>query len=306
VPDSSKAPSSKVLKTLPAIEATSTLSRAVVQAVKAPHRPVLVVISGNEMGARKPVDQSLLIGRDPGCDFVLSDALVSSRHAMLEDRGDSWTLMDLGSTNGMSVNGEKGKEFVLQRNDKIVFGRTVLRFEMQDQLEQKYDELVEKLLNVDELSGLLLRRKFDADLKLAIESARVQQCPVGLLMMDLDGIKKINDSHGHLFGAYVIGESGRIIGEVLEGRGFASRFGGDEYVAALPGFDLGSTRGVGEEIRRAVEDHKFERESIPLRPGISVGVAAFPESATDAEALFQRADEALYRAKRAGKNQVSS
>jgi diguanylate cyclase (GGDEF)-like protein len=305
VPDSSKAPSSKVLKTLPAIEATSTLSRAVVLAVKAPHRPVLVVISGNEMGARKPVDQSLFIGRDPSCDFVLTDALVSSRHAMIEDRGDSWALIDLGSTNGMSVNGEKGKEFILQRNDKIVFGRTVLRFEMQDQLEQKYDELVEKLLNIDELSGLYVRRKFDADLNLTIESARARQIPVGLLMMDLDGIKKINDSHGHLFGAYVIGESGRIIGSVLEGRGFASRFGGDEYVAAMPGLDLRRTCDVGEEIRRAIADHPFEREGIPLRPGISVGVAAFPESAGDGQALFQRADEALYRAKRAGKNQVS-
>jgi len=293
------------MKTLPVLEATSTLSRAVVQAVKAPHRPVLVVISGNEMGCRKPVDQSLLIGRDPGCDFVLTDALVSSRHAMIEDRGDSWALVDLGSTNGMSVNGEKGKEFILQRNDKIVFGRTVVRFEMQDQLEQKYDELVEKLLNVDELSGLLVRRKFDADLNITLETAKVQQSRVGLLMMDLDGIKKINDSHGHLFGAYVIGESGRIIGRVLEGRGFASRFGGDEYVAALPGLDLDGTRSVGEEIRRAIAAHAFEREGVPLRPGISIGVAAFPESAADGQALFQRADEALYRAKRAGKNQVS-
>jgi diguanylate cyclase (GGDEF)-like protein len=236
---------------------------------------------------------------------VLTDALVSSRHAMLEDRGDSWALVDLGSTNGMSVNGEKGKEFILQRNDKIVFGRTVVRFEMQDQLEQKYDELVEKLLNIDELSGLLVRRKFDSDLNIALETAKMQQKPVGLLMMDLDGIKKINDSHGHLFGAYVIGESGRIIGRVLEGHGFASRFGGDEYVAALPGLDLGRTRSVGEEIRRAVAEHAFEREGVPLRPGISIGVAAFPESAADGQALFQRADEALYRAKRAGKNQVS-
>jgi diguanylate cyclase (GGDEF)-like protein len=125
-------------------------------------------------------------------------------------------------------------------------------------------------------------------------------------MMDLDGIKKINDSHGHLFGAYVIGESGHIIGRVLEGRGFASRFGGDEYVAALPGFDLPGARGVGEEILRAIGAHEFEREGVPLRPGISIGAAAFPESAADAQALFQRADEALYRAKRAGKNQVSS
>jgi two-component system cell cycle response regulator len=288
-----------VLKTIPAIEASPTLSRAVVQAVKAPHRPVLVVITGNEMGSRAPVDRSILIGRDPECNLVLTDALVSSRHAMLEDRGDSWALIDLGSTNGTSVNGEKGKEFVLTRNDKISFGRTVVRFEMQDQIEQAYDELVERLLNVDDLSGLLVRRKFDADLNAAIDAARAREVPIGLLMMDLDGIKKINDTHGHLFGAYVIGESGRVIGRVLEGRGFASRFGGDEYVAALPALDLEAARAVGEEIRRAIADYHFERDNVPLRPGISIGVAAFPESADSAESLFQRADEALYRAKRA-------
>ena len=292
------------MKTLPAIEATSTLSNAVVQAVKAPHRPVLVIISGNEMGVRRAVDKTVLIGRDPACDLVLSDGLVSSRHALIEDRGDGWALVDLGSTNGTSVNGEKGKEFVLARNDKIAFGQTLVRFEMQDQLEQAYDQLVDKLLNIDDLSGLFVRRKFDADLKIAIEAARAQRAPLGLLMMDLDGIKKINDTHGHLFGAYVIGESGRLVGRVIEGKGFATRFGGDEYIAALPGMDLAATRAMGEHILEAIRAYEYEREGIPLRPGISIGVAAFPESATDAEALFQRADEALYRAKRGGKNQV--
>src|SRR5262249_46751627 len=99
-PRSSRPPGSKVMKTLPAMEATSTLSNAVVQAVKAPHRPLLVVIAGDDLGVKKPVERSLLIGRDPACDLVLRDALVSSRHALLEDRGDSWTLIDLGSTNG--------------------------------------------------------------------------------------------------------------------------------------------------------------------------------------------------------------
>jgi diguanylate cyclase len=103
----------------------------------------------------------------------------------------------------------------------------------------------------------------------------------------------------------VIGESGRVIGQLLEGRGFASRFGGDEYIAALPGLGLEASCAVAEEIRRAIAAHPFERENVPLRPGISIGVAAFPENAGDAETLFQRADEALYRAKRAGKNQVS-
>src|SRR6185369_6705362 len=115
---------------------------------------------------------TVLIGRDPACDLVLTDGLVSSRHALIEDRGDGWALVDLGSTNGTSVNGERGKDFTLQQSDKIVFGGTIVRFDMQDQLEQAYDESVEKLLNVDDLSGLYVRRKFDTELNLAIESAR--------------------------------------------------------------------------------------------------------------------------------------
>jgi two-component system, cell cycle response regulator len=296
-------PPGKILKTVPATEAPD-LASAVAQAVRAPHRPVLVVISGKELGLRKVVEQSLLIGRDPRSDLVLTDELVSSRHARLEDRGDSWTLIDLGSTNGTKVNNRKGTEFALAPNDKIRFGRTVVRFEMQDALEQAYDELVERLLNIDDLSGLYVRRKFDADLRNALSTARDKQQPLGLLVMDLDGVKQINDLYGHLFGAYVIGESGHVIGRVIAGRGFGSRFGGDEYLAALPGSDLAATESVGEQIRKAISDHPFVREGIPLRPGISVGVAAYPESASDAEALFQRADEALYRAKRGGKNRV--
>lgn len=289
-----------------AFDISSTVSRAVETADRAPHRPVLVVISGQEVGTRRPVDGGLVIGRDPDIGLVLSDTLVSSRHALIEDRGDSWTLVDLGSTNGTTVNGEKGSEFPLKHGDKIVFGATVVRFEMQDRLERAYDEHVEKLLNVDELSGLMMRRKFDLDLKVALDAARASRKPLGLLMMDLDGIKAINDTHGHLFGAYVIGESGRVIGRVLEKRGFATRFGGDEFIGAMPGLALEAATAIGEEIRAAIGAFPFEREGVPLRPGISIGAAAFPESADDAEALLQRADEALYRAKRAGKDRVSS
>ena len=291
---------------MPALDISQTVSRAVEQADRAPHRPVLIVISGQEVGTRRPVDGTLVIGRDPDVDLVLNDALISSRHARLEDRGDSWTLVDLGSTNGTTVNGEKGLEFQLKAGDKIVLGATVVRFEMQDRLAHAYAERVEKLLNIDELSGLLVRRKFDLDLKVALDAARAAGSAVGLLMMDLDGIKSINDTHGHLFGAYVIGESGRVIGRVLEKRGFASRFGGDEFIAAVPGFALEAATAIGEEIRAAIAAFPFEREGVPLRPGISIGVAAFPESASDAEGLVQRADEALYRAKRAGKNRVSA
>jgi len=274
--------------------------------VKAPHRPVLVVVSGNEkdVGRRVVVERTLLLGRDPDAALTLSDGLVSWHHASIDDRGDAWALVDLGSTNGVSLNGEKVSDAVLTPNDDIVLGTTVIRFELQDGVAQAYNQAVERLLNIDDLSGLYVRRKFDADLEQMIEAAKKQRGSVALLVMDLDGIKKINDTHGHLFGAYVIGASGKLIGQVVGQRGIGSRFGGDEFLAALPGLDAEAALGVAEEIRAAIGDHAFEREGIRLHPGISIGVAVFPADAPDPKALFQRADEALYRAKQGGKNRV--
>jgi two-component system cell cycle response regulator len=246
----------------------------------------------------------MLLGRDPSNDLVLTDAGVSWHHARVEDRGDSWAVVDLGSTNGTFVNRSRVSERVLRPSDKLRLGRTVLRFEVQDVLEQAYGELMERMLTIDDLSGLYLRRKFDAELELLLLAAREQKRPVGLLVMDLDGIKPINDTHGHLFGAYVIGEAGRVIGQVIRERGVGSRFGGDEFLAALREADVGAAAVVGREILQAIGAHHFEREGIVLRPGISIGVASFPESAPDAATLFQKADEALYRAKRGGKNRV--
>lgn len=276
----------------------------VAEAVRARFRPVLVVISGDSVGVRAKVEGNMLVGRDPGADLMLPDAGVSWHHAMIEDRGDSHVVVDLGSTNGTTVNGRRLSEAPLQHGDKIVFGKTTVRFEVQDPADQAYDEMVARLINIDDLSGLYTKRRFDSELEQMLQLAASQGQPVGLLVMDLDGVKQINDTHGHSFGAYVIGESGRVIGKVLEGRGIACRFGGDEYVAAVAGLDALAAAEVGEEIRRAIAEHHYEKEGIELRPGISIGVAAFPENAADPYSLFQRGDEALYRAKAAGKGCV--
>lgn len=278
--------------------------RSIVRQVKATVAPVLVVASGERMGLRRVLDGTVSVGRDPSCELPLPDASVSWHHARVEDRGDGFAVVDLGSTNGTSVEGERVSDHVLAAGQRIEFGDVVVRFELQDALDRQLDALVQRLLDVDELSGLWVRRKFDAELALALDAARASGAPLALLVMDLDGVKAINDSHGHLFGAHVIGESGRVIGAIVGARGFACRFGGDEYIAALPGLDLEGAARVGEEIRAAIAGHRFERENVVLRPGISIGLAAFPSSGADATALFQRGDEALYRAKQGGKNRV--
>lgn len=288
------------------MKADETVASEAMRRVKAPHRPVLVVVSGGEkdVGQRVLVDRTLLIGRDPEAALSLSDLLVSWHHASIEDRGDDWALVDLGSTNGVALNGEKVKDAPLAPNDTLVIGDTVLRFELQDGASQALNQVVERLLNIDDLSGLLVRRKFDAELETMLGAARNAGRPVALLVMDLDGVKKINDTHGHLFGAYTIGEAGKLIGSVIAGRGIGCRFGGDEYLAAFQGLDAEAAVEIAEEIRSSIGQYPFEREGIRLAPGISIGVASFPADAEDQASLFQRADEALYRAKQGGKNRV--
>lgn len=288
------------------LKAEDGVASEVMRRVKAPHRPVLVVVSGSEsdVGRRVIVERTLLIGRDPDAALPLSDGLVSWHHACIDDRGDGWALVDLGSTNGVSLNDQKVSDAALKPNDTIVIGTSVMRFELQDGVAQAYNQVVERLLNIDDLSGLFVRRKFDAELAQMLEAGRKQGASVALLVMDLDGIKKINDTHGHLFGAYVIGAAGKLIGEVVGARGMGSRFGGDEFLAALPGLDAAAGVAVAEEIRAAIAAHPFEREGVPLRPGISIGVAEFPADADDPLGWFQKADEALYRAKQGGKNRV--
>ncbi|MFW5925834.1 MAG: diguanylate cyclase [Myxococcota bacterium] len=285
---------------------SSSVSKAAVEAVRERHRPGLVVLKGPDLGRRGRIDGGAVVGRDPKGAFFLNDAGVSWHHARFDDRGDGWAVVDLGSTNGTKLNGAWCTEAVLESGDKITVGQTVLRFEVQDPTEQQYDAMVERLVNVDELTGLYVRRRFDAEFDRMMRAAAGDRRPLGLLVMDLDGIKSINDAHGHLFGAYTIGEAGRIIGRELGDRGIAARFGGDEFLAAVCDAGVEETAAVGERIRGAIAEHHFEHEGVVVQPGISVGAAAFPDSARDARSLFQRADEAMYRAKRAGKNRVAT
>jgi diguanylate cyclase (GGDEF)-like protein len=273
-------------------------------AVRAKQRPALIVMSGHQVGARISVLGNVLIGRDPSAPLVLPDPGVSFRHAWIEDRGDEFVLVDLGSTNGTFVNGQRASETPIAHGDKLRFGQTLVRFEVQDESDEAYAEIVAQLLHIDDLTGLYLRRRFDHELDLMIARCANERRVLGLLAMDLDGVKAINDRHGHLFGAYTISESGKLIGKIVQPPAIACRFGGDEYIAALPDHDLGASAAVAETILARIAAHPFVYEGISLRPGISIGVAEFPTHARDRESLFRAADAALYTAKRAGKNRV--
>lgn len=270
---------------------------------------VLVVVQGEEIGRRHPLRaERVVLGRDPQrADLVLSDPSVSGRHALLQsDPGAGrYVIRDLGSRNGTFVNGGPVDAAVLQDGDKIFAGGTVLKFTFHDSIEDRFHGELERLMHLDSLTGLYVRRWFDREYPRAFDRAREQGRSLCVAMLDLDGLKPINDRHGHQMGSHCISEAGRIIKACLPPGGAGARFGGDEFVVWLAGVTLEEALELAEDVRARIEDFDFGRGELDVRPTVSVGVAALGPAVSGPEHLLRRADDALYRAKQAGRNRVS-
>ena len=305
--DEGRAKRGAPLRTKPFDDDRSSVREALQRELRRSVSPSLVVVLGPDVGGRVVLDHSVDVGRDPECELPLHDDNVSWRHVRVEDRGaGEWALVDLGSTNGTVLNGQPCKDAILKPGDRIFLGKTVLELQ-QDALRDAQAAELERLLSIDELSGLWVKRRFEAQLASSVAAATAGTAPpLSVVVMDMDGVKGINDTHGHHMGAFVIGEAGHVIGRLVEGRGFATRFGGDEFAAAFPGLGKEEAVAVAEQIRDAVSSHVYEKDGIRVHPGLSCGVATIPGDANDAEGVFRAADQAMYRAKRGGKNRVAT
>lgn len=295
------------LKTKPFDDDSNSLRAALQAELRKSVSPTLVVVAGVDVGVRVRLEQSVDIGRDPEAQLCLRDENASWRHARVEDRGNGeWTVVDLGSTNGTLVNGNKLSDAPLRPGDRVFIGKTILEFQEQDAIREGFNKELERLLSIDDLSGLWVKRRFDAQLATTCAAVHAGATKViSVIVMDMDGVKQINDTHGHHMGAFVIGEAGHVIGSELAEKGFATRFGGDEFAAALPGVSKEDAVQIAERIRAAVTSHVYEKNGVRVYPGLSCGVAALPGDAPDAESLFRAADQAMYRAKKGGKNRVA-
>ncbi len=266
-----------------------------------------VIRSRADLGVHVFIEGVTTIGRDPNCTIPLHDLGVSRQHAMITpEQNGTFMLTDMRSTNGTRVNGTSvDREHVLKDGEKIYVGDTVLQFALADELEIDFHSEVATLVSTDPLTGLPSKRRFDQALEFSLEKAKRGGGSMALLMMDMDGVKQINDTHGHLFGAHVIGETGRLIDRVLGSRGRACRFGGDEFSAFMPACDLVTATTMAENIRQVVEETDLQKDGITLKPTISIGVACYPDVGQNLTELVAKADEALYRAKAQGKNCVA-
>jgi two-component system cell cycle response regulator len=193
----------------------------------------------------------------------------------------------------------------VERNELLARVRTQIR-------RQRYaSELRQSVTNTlalavtDELTGLYNRRYFDRHLSLMLEKAQEQARDMAVMLIDMDYFKSVNDTHGHDIGDSVLREFADRLRRNIRGVDLACRFGGEEFVVLMPDTDWRQAQGVAERVRQAVAERVFATgNSRPLTLTVSVGLA-LNESETDTpEVMLKRADVALYRAKREGRNRV--
>ena len=158
---------------------------------------------------------------------------------------------------------------------------------------------------IDSLTGFYVRDFLLARLAEEDDRSRRYGGCFALLMIDLDGFKAINDHNGHLAGDHYLREVGLTIREQLRAADIPCRYGGDEFCILLPQTGLAGSRAIAERIRSAVAEQIVDVENRKLRTTVSIGFAVFPQHGTgDLRKLMGMADQALYRAKRAGRDRV--
>lgn len=165
---------------------------------------------------------------------------------------------------------------------------------------------LEELATTDALTRLLNRRALLERLSVEVDRARRFKSQLSLLMVDLDHFKAVNDQHGHLVGDDILRQMGTLLGGAVRTIDVVARYGGEEFVVILPETSTEGAAVFGERLRERVADHDFDiGGERTLHLTCSVGVATFPSPrVASTEDLFARADEALYRAKSGGRNQV--
>ena len=272
----------------------------------------LVVLYGESIGRRIPLGRNTLtIGRAPNNELLLEEESVSRRHCEVQPlmehpdaRPHAWQLVDLESTNGTLVNDVPVRAQTLHHGDQVQVGRTILKFLVSGHIESAYHEEIYRLVATDGLTGLSNRRAFEDALGREFSRSTRYGRAMSVLMIDVDHFKRVNDVHGHLAGDVALRQVGAALRGNIRRDDLAGRMGGEEFAVLLPEIEHADALRVAEKLRACIRERRivYEGASIPL--SVSVGVATRSERDKQPVDLLRRADEALYAAKRAGRDRV--
>ena len=257
--------------------------------------------------------RGLEIGRAPDCELCLPEVEVSRRHASLIPAADerSVELRDLGSTNGVFVNGLRANAYPgplrLVAEDVLRVGGHAFKLKHMDALERRYHLDMVTRTTLDPLTGVGNRAFVLHQLESHVNLARRHQRPLSLILADLDQFKAVNDTLGHQTGDQALEAFGTLLLRRLRDSDPAGRLGGDEFLIVLPDTPATLALRAAEDLRRAIGDQPLElRGGQQVALTCSLGVAELKDGDSDGGALLARADAVLYGAKAGGRNRVLS
>ena len=270
----------------------------------------LIVLSGAAIGKMHRLEEGQsTIGRSRKCTIILEEDGVSRVHARLDVDGTETRISDNGSTNGTFVNGHKlkdGESPILRDGDRDMLGGSmVLRFSLQDELDEAFQQQLYESAVRDGLTGAYNKRYLLERLDQEFSYAERHGTPLSLIVLDLDHFKKVNDVHGHAAGDEVL----RSVAEAVRGAARAedifARYGGEEFVLMLRETSLHDTMRYAERLRILIEDMQVPFGGATLQVTCSLGVASTDGAwHKSGRRLFVKADRNLYQAKQAGRNCV--
>jgi diguanylate cyclase (GGDEF)-like protein len=272
-------------------------------------RPALTVLAGSQAGCTFPLDpRETLVGRSGAAAVCIADLGVSRRHARIVRATDgTYSIEDLGSSNGTFVEGRRVTRAPLTSGARVHLGSHVrLRFALLDAIEAGVAQDLYASSTLDPLTGVHNRRSFRDRLRHEISYAHRNRTPLGLVAVDVDHFKRVNDVFGHAAGdALLVSIARQLMGQVRD-EDVVARVGGEEFAILARGVARDGLRVLAERLRRTVERSALPFGAHELRATASLGFALL-EDCTEgdpASGLVQLADAQVYAAKALGRNRV--
>jgi diguanylate cyclase (GGDEF)-like protein len=268
-------------------------------------RECLVVLYGGSIGKKYDLTPGVTtLGRDPLATIVLDADSVSRSHARIEViAGESW-VADLGSTNGTFVNDQPVERMQLRSGDLVKVGDVIFKFLAGQNVERAYHEEIYRMTIRDGLTSIANVRYLNEFLEREFARSRRHGRELAVILFDIDHFKRINDNLGHLTGDYVLREMARLVDSRVRRDELFARYGGEEFCLVLPETSSEGAVQYAEQVRRLIEEHRFLFDGTSVPVTVSLGVALFAPEMKSPIDIIRTADEALYRAKRGGRNRV--
>ena len=272
--------------------------------------PYLVIYIGNASGRRHKLVRGLMtIGRSNQADITIEDERISRIHCVIEWLGETITIQDKGSTNGTYVGSRKVNRASLPPGIALQLGHSIMKIEYKNEAEIRSEENLLHRASIDSLTGVFNRQHFIKLASMEITYAGRHRLPMGIIMMDIDNFKCVNDNYGHQIGDIVLAQFANVVLENKRSEDLFARYGGEEFIIMPRGeIDKDIMYIQCERLRRAIEKFEFHFDNARIRMTVSCGFHFKRVENSDVETtlsnLIRVADQALYLAKERGRNRT--